>query len=68
MMMKGKNPIAKPSYHFHTHTHTQIDRLTHILTNEQEDQYNDRHHEPGVSIQSDGLDQPRLEELTPSSG
>lgn len=34
-------------------------------TDEQEDEDGDGHHEGGVPIDGDGLDEPRLEDLTP---
>ena len=37
-------------------------------TDEQEDEDGDGHHEGGVSIESDGLDDPRLKDLTPPAG
>ena len=38
---------------------------THTHTNEQEDEDGDGHHERSVSIESDGLDDPRFEDLVP---
>lgn len=35
------------------------------LTDEEEDKDGDGHHEPGVSIEGDGLNHPRLEDLVP---
>ncbi len=52
----GLNSEIRENY-WHTHTHTHTD--------EQEDEDGDGHHERRVSIESDGLDDPRLEDLIP---
>lgn len=44
------------------------DKNRHRRTDEQEDEDGDGHHEPGVSIPPDGLDDPGFEDLIPPEG